>query len=1039
MKKIVLHPVVRALPNTIRCAFVAFLLSSALLVPASAQRMPQDSWYLAKEFSIGGEPNLIHPHSVALGPDGNIYVTDSHNHQVKVLDPQGNEIRSWGSHGSAPGQFNHPGPGIHVSGDGTVYVIDYFNHRIQIFDDRGNFLKTVGQHGEGNGQLIYPHDVTVDVDGNVYVADYHNHRVMVFSPDGSYLRKWGVFGNSDGQFHHPVGIRATPSGNIAVLERSGKRRVQVFDREGNFISTPVAGDNYEWEKGYLGELHGLTIDEEGNFYITDTAWGLHRAKVFSSSGQFLRQFGTYGSGEGQLNHPFGLAASGDRVYVIEVHGHRVAVFDKQGNWIANWGSRGGRWEPYQCGVAIDANGNIFVSDFRKNVIKKFDRENVLLKTFGSLGTGPGQFQGVLGLAIGPDDRLYALDQGGNRINVFDLEGNPAGTIGEGGAGPTQLSKPSGLAVDSEGKIYVADREKHKIFVFNSDGGLSFSFGQRGSFDGEFQSPRGVAIFPDGEIAVADHGNKRIQIFDKDGKFLRKKTFHEIAADSRSTLGGVWNDGDRNQVQHLHASPDGLLFAVADTAAQAWDGTKNIRNHGAVILATTQQLEPVKGWFPKKFVGGEDHHHIYMYSHDALGPLATTPEGDLISANGDRAGRLWKRTFRTTVPADANALPLPSILAQSRRPGTSLIDVDYEVRDADDESVHTTILAFKDGGASLSDIIPMTTFAEGTAGNIGPNTATGRSHRITWDVAQDWPTDFGELQFEVLARDSRELLNLSFIQIPAGGQDPDLKISVSPLTDRDLLPVWYWLVATADPEVEFREGSIYKPESTGQMAPGLLATHYSTPEFSGNSFSRVEDRPFLGGAGSSETRDGVPFPIRSVRWQGQFLPAKSGSYQFRYWVDDAVSIWVGDAKVVNVNNPWHYFVVPELTAGQSIPIVIEFDDRGGGSRYFHLQVAPPGEDWRDFTQVDFLNDSGILATGTTTTPLGRKFVFDKLRLREATPTEVLRAREAGNPGAPVNQWDPKLRVGPDERPAKINAYGFDTGGSGFWVVPVNQNN
>ena len=70
-------------------------------------------------------------------------------------------------------------------------------------------------------------------------------------------------------------------------------------------------------------------------------------------------------------------------------------------------------------------------------------------------------------------------------------------------------------------------------------------------------------------------------------------------------------------------------------------------------------------------------------------------------------------------------------------------------------------------------------------------------------------------------------------------------------------------------------------------------------------------------------------------------------------------------------------------------------------------------------------------------LGRNFLLQKMGLREATAAEVTRAKEAGTPGV-VNQWDPKLRVGPDERPAKINAYGFDTGSDGYWVVPVNGN-
>jgi hypothetical protein len=58
------------------------------------------------------------------------------------------------------------------------------------------------------------------------------------------------------------------------------------------------------------------------------------------------------------------------------------------------------------------------------------------------------------------------------------------------------------------------------------------------------------------------------------------------------------------------------------------------------------------------------------------------------------------------------------------------------------------------------------------------------------------------------------------------------------------------------------------------------------------------------------------------------------------------------------------------------------------------------------------------------------------LREATPQEILRAQEAGTPGV-INQWTPPLQVGPGERPLKVNAYGFETGDTGTWVVPISS--
>jgi len=73
------------------------------------------------------------------------------------------------------------------------------------------------------------------------------------------------------------------------------------------------------------------------------------------------------------------------------------------------------------------------------------------------------------------------------------------------------------------------------------------------------------------------------------------------------------------------------------------------------------------------------------------------------------------------------------------------------------------------------------------------------------------------------------------------------------------------------------------------------------------------------------------------------------------------------------------------------------------------------------------------SGTTTSAEGRKYLLNKMNLREATAAEIERAKEGATPGV-INKFEPSHKVGPDERPNKVNEYGFDTGGSGFWVVP-----
>ena len=652
-----------------------------LLPAAQAQRMPQDSWYLAKEMKRYVEPGKFHhPHDAALGPDGNLYVADRYNHRVQVFDQEGNFIRQFGNYGSGNGEFNEL-TGIHVTPDGKVYVSEWHNARVQVFDAQGKFIRSMGQAGSGEGQLSGPHGVTVDDEGNVYVVEHNNHRVSVFKPDGTYLRQWGSAGSADGQFQGAIAICRTPDNKIAVLERDGNRRIQVFEPNGALIRKFTT----EWSP------HGIEADSAGNFYVTARNWA--GFSVFNSAGTRTAvhaQNGS-GSGNGQFN-PFGLAVGNDKVFACDWDNHRMAVFSTDGTWIKNFGSHQST-EQDTHGIAVDAEGNIFISYHQANLIYKFSPELVFIKSFGSAGSGDGQFNGVLEMAIGSNQRLYVVDHSGHRVQYFDLEGNFLGKFGGEGSGNGKFKFPWGVAVGKDNKVYVADRDNHRIQVFDANGNYLSKFGTIGDFHGQFRSPNDVTVLGDGRIMVNDRGNWRVQLFDEEHNIL-KVGVHGWSPDRICT------------------SIDGQMYA-------AWPN--------GMAFYDAHAMAPVKDW-----------------GTPANGPIAETKSGDLICAHHDRVVRIWKRTFRTVHPEPANALPLPSIVSQKRRPGTSLVDVDYTVKDADNTTVQTAALAFKNGGNSLADLIPISSFAEGTGSKLGANIATGQTHRFTWDVARDWSTDFGEV-------------------------------------------------------------------------------------------------------------------------------------------------------------------------------------------------------------------------------------------------------------------------------------------------------
>jgi sugar lactone lactonase YvrE len=972
------------------------LLALSLLFSASqsvhAQRMPQDSWYLAKEMKRFVEPGkFYHPHDAALGPDGNLYVADRYNHRVQVFDQDGNFIRQFGNYGSGNGEFNEL-TGIHVTPDGKVYVSEWGNNRVQVFDAQGKFIRSMGQAGSGEGQLSGPHGVTVDNDGNVYVVEHNNARVSVFKPDGTYLRQWGSSGSADGQFQGVIAICRTPDNKIAVLERDGERRIQIFDTTGKFLNK-FSGNWVSqgwWESGIAP--HGIESDSAGNFYVTGREWrGVH---VFDSTGSPIRVFGENGggSGNGQFN-PFGLAVGNGKVFACDWDNHRIAVFSTAGTWIKNFGThQNGDVDTH--GIAVDANGNIYISYHQSNVICKFSPELSFIKSFGSAGSGDGQFNGVLEMAIGPNERLYVVDHSGHRVQYFDLNGNFLGKFGGEGTTNGKFKFPWGIAIGKDNKVYVADRDNHRIQIFDANGNYLSKFGTQGSFDGQFQSPYGLAIAPNGDLLVADCNNLRIQKFDSSTKFLAK------VSPPWTQYSYAVNEWYGPKTERIHISSDGVLFV----SGKAW------HSEPYEIAVFSPQFELIKRW------------------QTPFCPMAETKSGDLIAAHGDRVVRVWKRAFRTVHPEPANALPLPTIVAQKRRPGTALVDVD------DNVTVQTAALAFKNGGNSLADVIPITSFAEGTGNKLGANIATGQTHRFTWDVAQDWPTDFGEVQLEILAKDGRGLLNLDFLQIPATGNQTALKISRSPLTDNDFLSVWYWLLATGDARLKLDNGRISLADESNFTVSGLTATYFQDWNYTGTNQFRVDAVPKSPNSSSSSTISGITFLARSIRWAGDFVPSKSGNYTFTITRSGNFAATINGTQYISTS------ITFSAQAGQPIPVTFQISTTSNTStsRNLSITVTPPEEASRSLSGSDFQTSTSVLADTVTTSEAGRRFIFTEMDLREATVDEVLRAKEAGTPGV-INQWEPKLKVGPDERPAKINAYGFDTGGSGYWVVPVSENN
>ncbi len=262
--------------------------------------------------TFGGPGQLKEPRGVAADGSGNMYVADTGNRRVQVLGPAGNPLRAWGREGKGDGEFEEPFA-ITLNSRGEVLVLDSISGDVQRFSAEGKFLGRI-KNGVG---LYRPRGMTLDQQGNIYIADTGGNRVVKLGPDGQPLGQFGGQGAGPGQFDQPVDVAVDAAGSMWVVDAMNGR-LQALDNQGRYRG--------EGAIGRAGTFNGSHVSfSQDALFVTAPEGG--QVLVFSREAAPAAQLAGPGTQPGQLGVPVGITVDTQgNLYVTEVGNHRVQKF-----------------------------------------------------------------------------------------------------------------------------------------------------------------------------------------------------------------------------------------------------------------------------------------------------------------------------------------------------------------------------------------------------------------------------------------------------------------------------------------------------------------------------------------------------------------------------------------------------------------------------------------------------------------------------------------------------------------------------------------
>jgi sugar lactone lactonase YvrE len=511
------------------------------------------------------------PYAVAYDAAGNLYITDILNYVVRVVNTSG-IINTYAGNGTA-GYSGDRGPatsaslnfprGMAFDVGGNLYIADSQNHRVRVVNSAGTINTFAGNgvggySGDGglatNARIGTPRGVTVH-NGSLYISNAGqattrrvNITTGIIGPYAGY--KFAGFGyDGDGtallssRFATPTGLLFNSTGNLLIVDSQNQRLRKAVGGAMRTIAGGFIGDHSLATSAALVVPEAIAFDKSGNYYIADAAG--NRIRKVNTSGKISTVAGTgvsgY-SGDGssatvaQLWYPLGVAFdSSGNIYISDNINHSlIRKVDTSGiistfATSSNFGALGA--------MATDSSDNLYVVDQATCVVWKVSPLAIVSVVAGvefvcgyngdNISATTAQLNTPFGVALDGVGNIFIADAGNNLVRKVDTAGiistfagnNTCGFFGDGGpATSAELCFPEEVAVTKGGTAFIADTANFRIRQVASGTITTYAGSGLTGYNGDglpalstnFDDPVAVSINPNGVVYVVDDVANRVR-------------------------------------------------------------------------------------------------------------------------------------------------------------------------------------------------------------------------------------------------------------------------------------------------------------------------------------------------------------------------------------------------------------------------------------------------------------------------------------------------------------------------------------------------